>query len=86
MTESNTNPAATDLTAELIEMIMSDITFGQPLDADTDLLLTGLVDSIGVIRIVSWLEDRLAIEIDPVDVVLENFQTVGLMVDYVGRR
>lgn len=70
----------------LTEMIMTEITYGQPVEPETDLLLTGLVDSIGVIRIVTWLEDHLGIEIDPVDVVLENFQTVQLMVEYAGRR
>ncbi len=75
-----------DLTDDLIEMIRSEITFGEPVDADTDLLLTGLVDSIGVVRIVTWIEDHLEIEIDPVDIVLENFQTVALMVDFTRRQ
>ncbi len=74
------------LDAALIDMIRTEITFGQDLEADTDLLLSGLVDSVGVIRIVTWLEDHLEIEIDPVDVVLENFQTVAAMVAYIGRR
>jgi acyl carrier protein len=74
------------LSAELVEMIRAEITFGEPVEPDTDLLLTGLVDSIGVVRIVTWMEDHLDIEIDPVDVVLENFQTVALMVDYAQRR
>jgi acyl carrier protein len=74
------------LAAELIEMIQTEITFGERVEPDTDLLLTGLVDSIGVVQIVTWMEDHLDIEIDPVDVVLENFQTVALMVDYAQRR
>jgi acyl carrier protein len=74
------------LTADLIEMIREEITFGEPVEADTDLLLTGLVDSIGVVRIVTWIEDQLEIEIDPVDIVLENFQTVSLMVDFTRRQ
>lgn len=74
------------LADELTDMICNEITFGEPVEPETDLLLTGLVDSIGVVRIVTWLEDHLEIEIDPVDVVLENFQTVALMVDYVQRR
>jgi acyl carrier protein len=74
------------LAAALIEMIQTEITFGEPVGPDTDLLLTGLVDSIGVVRIVTWIEDHLDIEIDPVEVVLENFQTVALMVDFVQRR
>lgn len=57
-----------------------------PVETDTDLLLTGQVDSLGVVQIVAWLEDRLEIEIDPADVVLEHFQTVDAMIGYVGRR
>lgn len=82
MTDAGTD----ELTPALVEMITSEITFGEPVEPGTDLLLTGLVDSLGVIRIVTWLEDHLQIEIDPVDVVLENFQTVERMVDYVRRR
>ena len=74
------------LTADLIEMIQDEITFGEPVDAETDLLLTGLVDSIGVVRIVTWIEDQLDIEIDPVDIVFENFQTISLMVDFTRRQ
>lgn len=75
-----------DLEQDLLEMIMDEITFGREVLPETDLLLTGLVDSIGVIRIVGWMEDHLEIEIDPVDVVLENFQTVSRMIAYVTSR
>ena len=71
---------------DLITMIVEEITLGVEVDADTDLLLTELVDSISVIRIVTWMEEYLDIEIDPVDVVLDNFQTVGRMVAYARRR
>ena len=74
------------LEPRLIEMIVRDITFGTPIDAATDLLLTALVDSVGVVRIVAWLEDELGIEIDPTDVLLENFQTVEQMMAYLSRR
>lgn len=80
------NEQTDGLAVDLIDMIQTEITFGEPVAPDTDLLLTGLVDSLGVIRIVTWMEDHLDIEIDPVDVVLENFQTVALMVAYVRRQ
>jgi acyl carrier protein len=54
--------------------------------ADTDLLLTGLVDSLGVIRITQWIEDELDVEVPPGDVTLENFQTVDRIVSYVATR
>jgi len=52
------------------------------LAGDTDLLLTGSVDSLGVIRITQWLEDESGIDVDPGDVTLENFQTIDKMVVY----
>ena len=78
---------ADELRAALIELINSEITLdpSSPVDGDTDLLLTGLVDSLGVVELVGWLEDRLGEEIDPVDVVLENFQSVDRMVAFARR-
>ena len=49
----------------------------------TDLLLTGLVDSLGVVMIVEWIEAELFVTIDPADVVLEHFQTVEAMLGFV---
>lgn len=72
---------------QLIDFIQSAIaTADDQIDADTDLLLTGLVDSLGVILIVDWLEEQLDIEIDPGDVTLENFRHVEDMLNYLSRR
>lgn len=54
----------------------------EPIAVETDLLLTGAVDSLGVVRVTQWLEDELGFEVDPVEVTLENFQTVSRMVAY----
>ena len=72
---------------DLLEFVNTEITLDPTavIASDTDLLLTGLVDSLGVIRIVYWLEDTLGVTIEPIDVVLDNFQTVDQMVDYIGR-
>lgn len=74
-------------TDRLIDYIATDVaTADDPIDPDTDLLLTGLVDSLGVVLIVAWMEDELGVSIDPGDVVLDNFQTVRQMVAYAQRR
>jgi acyl carrier protein len=72
---------------ELLQMINAEVSFdpSETITPETDLLLTGLVDSLGVVQIVAWMEDRLGIEIEPVDVVLENFQTVDRMLAFVTR-
>ncbi len=72
---------------ELLAFINDDVNLDPSVEivGDTDLLLTGLVDSVGVIEVVGWLEDEVGVEIDPTDVVLANFQTVDAMVALVER-
>lgn len=57
-----------------------------PVAADTDLVMSGLVDSLGVVMIVDWIERRLAVKIDPADVVIENFVSVSAMLEYLAGR
>lgn len=73
---------------DLIKFINSEVSLdpSHEIGGSTDLLLTGLVDSLGVIDVVAWIEDNLGFRIDPGDITLENFQTVDLMVAYIGRR
>jgi len=73
------------LPVDLLAMINAEVSLDpeEPIDGSTDLLLTGLVDSLGVMTIVGWLEDRLEIEIDPSDIILDHFQTVDQMVGFV---
>lgn len=79
-----TNP----LTDELIAFIRDEVAAGVDvaLDAETDLVMSGLVDSLGVVMIVELLERRLDIRIDPSDVVIEHFASVSAIVDYLDRR
>lgn len=72
-----------EFTPRLLHFISEEVARSDgAIEPGTDLLLTGLVDSLGVILIVDWMEEELSIAIDPVDVVLENFQTVRQMAAY----
>ena len=72
---------------QLLSFVNADVSLDPSVEivGDTDLLLTGLVDSVGLIEIVGWLEDEIGIDVDPIDVVLANFQTVDKMVALVER-
>lgn len=75
-------PDVTTLAAELCSFIDAEVsldpdTLVQP---DTDLLTTGLVDSLGAMEVVHWLEETVNIDIDPADITIDNFQTVDKMV------
>lgn len=74
-------------TEELITFIRDEVAVVDgEVAVDTDLLLSGLVDSLGVIRITQWIEDELDVDVPPGDVTLENFQTVDRIVSYVAAR
>lgn len=72
---------------ELLRFVDDEISLdpSRAIAGDTDLLVTRLVDSLGVIDIVQWLEDRLELDIDPLDITLGNFRTVDRMISFVER-
>ena len=73
--------------ADLLHMINTEVSRdpATPVEIDTDLLLTGLVDSLGIVEIVAYLEETNDIVIDVLDVVIENFQTPARMLALVDR-
>lgn len=54
-----------------------------PIDADQDLLGSGLVSSLGVMRLIRYLEERFAVTVPPADVTIENFIDARTIVAYV---
>lgn len=75
------------LRSELVTFINQQVSLNptQTVAGDTDLLVTGLVDSVGVFEIVAWLQQATAVDIDPIHIVIENFRTVDQMVALVDR-
>lgn len=50
---------------------------------DQDLLLSGLLDSLSVMRLVAWLESSHAIKIPPEDILVEHFGSLNQIMDYL---
>lgn len=70
-----------DLTNKITADLVSDTSVD--IEADTELLMSGIIDSLGVINLVTWLEDQADVEIDPGDVVIENFETPTAILAFV---
>lgn len=64
------------------EIVLDDVV----VTGDFDLLMSGAVDSLGIIRITHWMEETLGVVVDPGDVTLDNFQTVDKMTAYLDAR
>lgn len=53
---------------------------------DDALLGSGIVDSMGVMEIVAFIEDEFGLEVDDADITEENLGTVSAIASYVGAR
>lgn len=75
-----------DLKRELIRFIVDELMDGEDdFDIATveNLLLTGVIDSLGILRLVSHIEQIQGRPLPAEDVTLENFRSIESMVDYV---
>lgn len=74
---------------KLKDFIISELLNGhkpEQLSNDQDLLISGLVDSMGVVRLINFIEGNLNFAVPPEDVTLENFQTIETIASYLSLR
>ncbi len=53
---------------------------------DDNLLETGVIDSLGVLEIVTFLHEEFSIEAQDDDLTPENFQSINAVATFVGQR
>jgi acyl carrier protein len=58
----------------------------QSLDPDEDLLGQRIIDSLGLLKLVVFLEKTHGIQVMDEDIVPENFQTLNTMVQFVEQK
>jgi acyl carrier protein len=79
----------TDISAALIGYITEQLLNNRPgstLAPGDDLLGSELLDSLGVMRLVQFIEQRFDIRVPPEDVTIQNFATVHSMDAYLRSR
>ena len=73
-----------DIEANLSRYISQELLDGSvAVSADDMLLADGLVDSLGMMRLVGYIGETFGVEVPPEDVVIENFSTVARMAEYL---
>jgi acyl carrier protein len=73
---------------DIAEFVRHELLHGRKiaLTDDTDLLSAGIVDSLGILRLVAFIEERFGVKVPDEDVVFENFQSIRAMAGYVTER
>ncbi len=56
------------------------------LDDELDLLSAGVIDSLGILRMVAFMEERFGVKVPDEDVVFENFQNIKVMAEYIATK
>lgn len=74
------------MTEPILKFISSDLLSGQldsELTATDDLLEGGLIDSMGIMRLIAFLEEEFNTKIPPQDMIIDHFITVEAICNYL---
>lgn len=73
------------LLAEYLSREFMTGTAPEAIPLDYDLLESGVVDSLGLLKIVSYIEETLQISIEPEAMLPDNFRSLASMLDLLGK-
>ncbi|EXI78298.1 MAG: D-alanine--poly(phosphoribitol) ligase subunit 2 [Candidatus Accumulibacter appositus] len=74
-----------DFKPVLVDFIAAELLDGVQVDVDEGLLVDGMVDSLGMMRLVAHIEALCGIDVPVDDFVIENFRSVAAIDDYLRR-
>jgi acyl carrier protein len=71
--------------AAITAYVVNELLSGKDVGEQDDLFLSGLVDSLGVMRLVNYLEQQYSVKIPPEDVTIDNFMNIEAISLYLER-
>ncbi|HSR94373.1 MAG TPA: acyl carrier protein [Solirubrobacterales bacterium] len=71
---------------EIEAFIVEKITQGEKIAHDEDLLASGVLDSLAIAELVSFLESRFQIRVSDDDLMPENFKTIDEIAAFVNAK
>lgn len=89
MMAGSKKPCAQEMTKKLTAYILAEVLLDQSqleLAADDDLLEDGLVDSLGVMKLIAFIESEFGFPVPPEDVTVDSFMSVDTIVAYLEPR
>jgi len=70
---------------QIHKYIQEELNDGIAFDRGTNLIRQGLIDSMGVMKLIVFLEKRFGIEIELEEVTAENFETLSRISELIAR-
>ncbi len=78
-----------DVKKELHDFIVENFLFGNidvPLEEDDSFMQKGILDSTGILEVVSFLEEKFDVTVNDEDLVPENLDSIRNIVSFVSRK
>lgn len=77
-----------DIEREIHNFVVENFLFGKPdgLSRDESLLGKGVIDSTGVLELVTFLQEHFAIAVEDEEVIPDNLDSIKNLVSYVARK
>jgi acyl carrier protein len=83
------NDATTEIEPRIREFVARNLLFnenGFPYQDNHSFLREGIIDSLGVIELVTFVERRFALQVQPAEVTPENFDSVSRLAEFIRRK
>jgi acyl carrier protein len=71
---------------QLIRYLKDDLQASGDIDNDSPLFSSGELDSMAMVQLIGFIEDRGGLQVNAEDVTLEHFDTVASIIKYVEAR
>lgn len=72
------------ISAQILQFLQTEVVrSGNAFGRDTELFVEGLLDSMNLIQLMSFVEDSFDIRVDPLDLSYENFGSVNRLSNFV---
>ena len=67
----------------LTVFITDELLGGDSVNIDDNILRDGMIDSVGMMRLIAFMEEEFKFSVSPTDFVVENFESIEVMTKYV---
>ncbi|MEV4318163.1 phosphopantetheine-binding protein [Actinocrispum sp. NPDC049592] len=68
----------------VVEEFLPDVS-PESLAADYDLLAGGVIDSLGLLKVIAWLENRFGLAVDDIELEPDAFRSIAAISDFIVR-
>jgi len=75
-----------DIKKSIEQFILEELLFStsdKEMDPDESLISSGVIDSLAILRLITFVEETFGVTVEDAEVVPENFETINIIAEFV---